>query len=219
MADMVLDCPHCASERTGFAFGGELADEPPWEGPMWNTLFVCRKCRSGVVARLKGPRTGPKPSACQGDPSDEGFEVLAVHPKPQPLNIPAHLPEEIAGDYREAADSLRRRNDTAAGMVFRKVLQRTTTALAPEGVTGFRNKRLQDRIDTLAGHRLITPAMCEWAHQIRDDGNEANHEEDVVFEQSDAEQIQAFTELFLIYAFTLPERVRLARGTDTDEDA
>ena len=48
--------------------------------------------------------------------------------------------------------------------------------------------------------------------------NEANHEEDVVFEQSDAEQIQAFTELFLIYAFTLPERVRLARGTDTDED-
>ena len=191
----------------GFAFGGEhLARHSP--EPTWNTLFVCRRCGEGVVAKVRGPTKHP--SNCDGELRTEGFEVLVVHPKPQPLAIPEHLPEKIAGDYKEAADSLRRRNFTAAGMVFRKVLQRATTALAPDGLD-LRGARLRDRIDRLTDRHLLTPAMREWAHQIRDDGNDATHEENVVFEQSDAEQIQAFTELFLIYAFTLPERVRLAR--------
>ena len=188
---------------------------------MWNTLFVCRKCRQGVVARLRGAQTGPKPSACHGDPTEEGFKVLAVHPNPKRHVVPEHLPQEIATDYKEAADSLRRQNLTSAGMMFRKVLQRATTALAAtaEPQVTVRGLKLHARIDKLADQHLITPAMREWAHQVRDDGKEANHGEDEVFEQSDAEQIQAFTELFLIYAFTLPERVRLARSTDTDQDA
>ena len=220
---MVLDCPHCKAESVGFAFGGEHPqDGSPLGHPIWNTLFECRKCHAGVVVELQNKSPVPAaPSACHGDPSDERFTVLAVYPKPQPLDVPEHLPKEIAGDYSQAADSLRRLNFTAAGMMFRKVLQRATTALAAtaEPKITVQRLKLHARIDKLADCHVITPAMREWAHQIRDDGNEANHEEDVVFEQSDAEQMQAFTELFLIYAFTLPERVRLARGADADQDA
>ena len=218
MAEMVLNCPHCKAERVGFAFGGELADRSHWEGPKWNTLFVCHKCRVGVVVRLRGTRTGRKPSACQGDPRDEGFEVLTVHPKRPPRDIPRHLPEEIKRDYEEAVDCLLQRNVTAAGTMFRKVLERTTTALAAASGKQINLKRmkLEQRINELADHQLITPAMRDWAHQIRSDGNKAAHREVV---ETDATLMRHVTQLFLIYAFTLPEVVRQARGTGTDQDA
>ena len=223
MAELVLDCPHCGAERTGFVFGGEYlvkSHKSPRSDAVkstWNTLFVCRRCTEGVVAQLETFRDTP-PSAHDVVLTTAEFQLMKVDPKPQPISVPEHLPEHIARDYKEAADSLRRRSFTLAGMGFRKVLLRATTALAAASteITFTKRETLQSRIDTLAHHHLITPAMCEWAHQIRDDGNDANHEEDVVFEQSDAEQMQAFTELFLIYAFTLPERVKLARGTSTN---
>ena len=221
MPEIVLDCPHCEAERVGFAYGGEHRQGGHALPTIWNTLFECRKCRAGVVIELQHRSSSVEaPIACHGDPRDEHFTMLAVYPKPRPLDIPRHLPEEIKREYKEAVDSLRHQNFNTAGMVLRKVLLRATTALAAgTEITFTKRETLESRIDTLAHHHLITPAMCEWAHQIRDDGNEANHEEDVVFDQSDAEQMQAFTELFLIYAFTLPERVRLARGTDADQDA
>ena len=225
MAELVLDCPHCGAERTGFVFGGEYLvkrHKSPRSGAVkstWNTLFVCRRCTEGVVAQLETFRDTP-PSAHDVVLTTAEFQLMKVRPKPQPVAVPEHLPELIARDYKEAADSLRRQKFTSADMMFRKVLQRATTALATtaEPKITVQGLKLHARIDTLAYHQLITPAMREWAHLIRLDGNEANHEEDVVFEQSDAEQIQAFTELFLIYAFTLPERVKLARGTSTNTD-
>jgi hypothetical protein len=45
--------------------------------------------------------------------------------------------------------------------------------------------------------------MKEWAHEIRLLGNDAAHEEDP-FTPPEAESLQAFTQLFLTYAFTLP---------------
>ena len=58
--------------------------------------------------------------------------------------------------------------------------------------------------------------MKEWADQIISDGNEAAHGEDETFTREDAEQIKEFTELFLIYAFTLPERVRQAKPAEQE---
>ena len=78
---MVLDCPHCGSERMGFAFGGEM--EVPQVARTWNTLFMCRKCREGVVVKLHRGET-KHPSLCTGDPRDEKFEVTAIYPKRQP---------------------------------------------------------------------------------------------------------------------------------------
>ena len=95
-------------------------------------------------------------------------------------------------------------------MMFRKVLQRTTTSLQPDEVN-FRRMTLESRINVLAERHLITPTMGELAHIIRLDGNEASHEEDDVFTQCQAVQIRDFTELFLIYAFTLPARVEAFR--------
>ena len=222
MAELVLDCPHCNTERIGFECGGDYLIRRRQADLIgtWNTLFVCRKCREGVVVKVRGKAGSKSPNTYAGELRTQGFDVLGVHPKRQLPPVPEHLRDVIAQDYKEAADSLHRQNFTSAGMMFRKVLQRATTALAAgTKITFTKRDDLKSRIDRLADPQLITPAMRDWAHLIRLEGNDATHDEDEAFEQSEAEQLQAFTELFLIYAFTLPARVKKARGTDADTDA
>ena len=214
MAEMVLTCPYCASDLVTFAFGGErpINREPD----AWNTLWVCRRCEEGVVVTLVGPGLG-SPGRSVGDPRDEGFFVHAIHPDPQQTRAPDHVPEDIARDFEEALDNLRRQNWTSAGMMFRKVLQRATSRLAPEGIN-FRAMKLVQRIENLDKERLITPAMKEWAHKIRLDGNEATHEEDEGFSDDQAKLMREFAELFLIYSFTLPARIAASNRATESED-
>jgi hypothetical protein len=95
-------------------------------------------------------------------------------------------------------DGLRRGNFDAAGTMFRKALDVGLKRIHPEG-KGTLEKRINGLPDTIG----ITPAMKEWAHSIRDLGNDAAHEEEP-FSEADAKALQAFTETFLTYTFTLP---------------
>ena len=208
MAEIALECPHCATERAGF----RLIDEVRISNSItadWNTFWICGVCQNGIVVKLGGHSSAESPSKCQGDPRNY-FAVMEVHPKPQDLGAPEHVPELIAQDFKEAQDNLRRGNWTSAGVMFRKVLQRATTSLAQQEPE-FTKLTLAKRVAQLADNLLITPGMRDWAEIIRLDGNEAAHEEDEPFTEVSATQLKDFTELFLIYAFTLPERVRRAR--------
>ena len=179
---------------------------------VWNTFWICRLCNEGIVIKMQSPHRRTEalnPAQLFGDPRRSGYEFVAIHPKIQKLEAPDHVPEGISRDFNEAQDSLRRRNWTSAGMMFRKVLQRATTAIAGPKMTLSYN--LLARIDMLAERHLMTPAMREWAHVIRLDGNEAAHKEDQVFTEQQATQMRDFTELLLIYAFTLPARVQAHR--------
>ena len=209
---MVLDCPHCGSEKTGFEFSGEAYVT---KRHLWHHLYVCRKCWEAIVVTLANREgmqypTDRHPKDCSGDPVDEGYEIVCVYPRRPKTDAPDHVPSEIAQDYKEAMDSLRRQNWTSAGVMFRKALQRATSAICPDSVN-FRNEPLAKRIDVLAGHHKLTPAMKDLAHLIRVEGNTAVHGEEEVFTEEEASQMQEFSALFLIYTFTLPERVRQAR--------
>ena len=98
-------------------------------------------------------------------------------------------------------------------MMLRRVLQLATSKLGGNSKR-FRAKNSKERIDSLAGRQLITHPMQEWSHQIRLDGNEAAHEEDEDFTKEQATQMKEFAELLLIYAFTLPERMRQAQARE-----
>lgn len=135
-----------------------------------------------------------------------GFSILNVHPETPNTIAPEHVPDAITRDYEEAMDSLRRGKPTSAGMMFRKVLQRATSAIGPK-CDEFKKKKLFHRIEHLATKHMLTPAMAQWADFLREEGNEATHEEEEEFTPEQAQQMQEFTELFLIYAFTLPARV------------
>ena len=158
------------------------------------------------------------PAECPVELKGAGFKVIAVHPKPKPTAAPYHVPEAVAREYVEATESLRRNAFTSAGMMYRRVLRTTTGSLAAGTTITFKKKdTLASRIDLLAGEHLITPAMREWADIVRLDGNVAEHGDEEAFTQTEAEQMQYFTELLLIYAFTLPERVMLARAKNAED--
>ena len=61
-------------------------------------------------------------------------------------------------------------------MMFRKVLDRATRELFPQGAKVSPN--LSKRIEELAKQNRITEAVRDWADVIRLDGNEAVHDED-----------------------------------------
>ena len=187
---------------------------------LWNAFLVCRRCQEGVVVKMMGPsgrrRLNEPPEGCSNELISSGFKPVALHPKPEVTKAPAHVPEPVARNFEEAKDNQRRRNYTSAAVMFRKALDRGTSALAPAGKTNrFRSMSLYERINALTENRELTPAMCDWAHQIRLDGNEAVHDEDA--DEAVAGQLQAFTEMFLVYAFTLPERVRQDRARAGDK--
>ena len=53
--------------------------------------------------------------------------------------------------------------------------------------------------------------MKEWAHHIRLDANDAAHELDE-YSETDARQLHIFAQMFLTYAFTLPEMLKRAKS-------
>ena len=142
-------------------------------------------------------------------------KIIDEYPRPESIDAPSHVPENIVSVFKEARDNQRRENWDSAGMAGRRTLDLATKALRPED-DAFKAKSLFDRIDDLAAAHEITPAMQDWAHAVRDSGNEANHEE-TPFTKSAVEQLLAFAETFLMYAFTLPAMVATWRDKRTDQ--
>jgi hypothetical protein len=57
----------------------------------------------------------------------------------------------------------------------------------------------------------LTPAMGDWSHEVRLDGNAAIHDDEPE-SQEDAETTHRFAEAVLTYAFTLPAIVKTNRA-------
>jgi len=66
------------------------------------------------------------------------------------------------------------------------------------------------RIDKLAAENLITPALKDWAHELRLDGNEALHGDQPADEEL-ATRMERLTYFLLTYLYTLPAQVAAAR--------
>ena len=146
---------------------------------------------------------------CSGDPRDGHYHLDSVYPRPNVPSAPEHVPDDLAGHYVEALYNLQSKRFTSAGMMFRKVLEMATKRLAPATEKGTQKQSLKQRIGKLEEAGKITHELRELADCIRDDGNEAAHEED--FDDETASRLQVFTYLFLTYTFTLPESVRIAQ--------
>jgi hypothetical protein len=208
--DLNLDCPHCGTAKAGFTGLHARQRQQPDEMRFWDVFAYCRICEAGVVAVVDS--SGYNPMSNYWNTHRTDFSIERVHPAPPVDAAPEHTPDPIAKDFKEGLRCLRRGDFNAAGMMFRKTLQRATTALAQTAdMTPFKAKTpVQHRIDVLAKGGHLTDSMRDLTVAIKLDGNEAAHEEDQEFDKDAVTQTREFTELFLIYAFTLPERVKRA---------
>jgi len=213
MANILLDCPHCGGEKVGFTSFAEYVG--PGQ-PGYSVFLRCNHCGFPVSAIYVGRGT-QSPHNYGGDPTAIGHSLFKVFPAPAPSVAPDHVPANVSRFYVQGLDSLRRGNFDAAGAMFRKALEGALKRLAPEA-----KGSVFARIEALPPETGVTPSMKEWAHGIRDMGNDAVHE-DTPYTQGEAETLHRFAEMFLMYAFTLPgmlaERRAEAEGQKTEEAA
>ena len=215
MPEMATDCPHCGVPQTGFCLHAERnVNSSGAIGlvPDWATWWVCNRCTEGIIVKLQHRQDGYRnpPSAVQGA-VHRYFTVAGIYPKPSIDRAPAHAPDNVSRNYDEAVTAISHRLYTSAGMTLRKALERATLALAPQPVSkSFRDKTLLARIESLRSQQVITEGLCELAKEIRTVGNAAAHDDEDLSKE-ETEQLREFTELFLIYTFTLPVRVAGAR--------
>ena len=201
MAEFVYDCPHCKTKSVGFDCQGSiLAREEVLSSAIWVTFFLCRVCKNGIVVNFED-RTlkGKNPMDFSGDPRTGGFKVINVHPKPEALSAPKHVPDAIADYYVEALENLHCENFTSAGIMFRKVLDVSVKDLGASS----RRLSLRKRVERLLKAGKLTTDLCDLADVIREGGNDATHE-DPPYDKESANRLHEFTYLFLLYVYNLP---------------
>lgn len=171
---------------------------PSDEGNMWTVAFKCVKCNLGILA-LVNPYVGIRPSQGSGDLAvTRAFDVLEIYPKIPSPDVPRFLPPNIEKFYRQALDNENRKNWDSCGAMCRKVLDVATKEKGAD-----QNDGMKKRLSFLQQNGILSPALVEWADAIWKDGNDASHDSDP-FSPEEAQQIRSFTELFLMYVYTLP---------------
>ena len=209
MAAFSNDCPHCSTKGASF----EVLDEYrlPLSSRQIAAFVSCGVCGDAAVAVFVDKREGARnlKSDYPGNPSS--FGLLYFRPRPETPDAPPHLPNNVRTYYLEAVENVRS-GPNAAGAMFRKALDVGLRHVAPEA-----NGRLVGRIDSAAKAGKITPDLAEWAHHIRLEGNDASHDEDP-FTREEAKDLHRFTELVMMYFFSLPGMLK-ERRAKKEEDA
>jgi hypothetical protein len=205
MAQISLDCPHCHTAKAAFS-GNTCLPSPPGQQAQYIMLFQCQVCGEGIIAKIQSPNQNAIHQWVQGQTTMQNAQfgtisLIRYWPAEVETNPPANVPDNVTSFYLQGMANLTLKHYDASGTMFRKSLDTALKRLDPSG-----KGTLQHRIDNLPAAIGITPAMREWAHQIRELGNDAAHDEDPFTEQ-EATTLQAFTELLLTYTFTLPSMV------------
>lgn len=207
-------CPHCLGENIAFNLEAAVqktpitSNNPRAAGPLLLTTFwICQKCFGGVCAEATIERLGTGTfissisSMSSSNCSNLDYKVLVKkwYPQPQPLEAPRLVPAPVTKAFIQGLSNLKQMMYEPSLMMMRKAVDLALKEIAPAA----ENLPLAKRIDKAVEAGLLTKDLAQWAHEIRIFGNEAVHDPVEVSEQEAAE-IKDFTELFLMYVFTLP---------------
>jgi hypothetical protein len=193
-----LPCPHCGSDAAGFSLMHSYSLSLP---PGVRCFMQCGVCGEAIIAAYPNIDQVKVWVLGQQLVLPVGLKPTAIWPEARSDVTPESVPPNIASLYTQAMASLRAKHYDAAGPVFRRIMEVSLKTLHPEG-----EGSLYDRIENLPDDKGVTPAMKQWAHAVRLIGRDAAHDEDLVTKE-EAEDMQAFVELFLVYAFDLPARI------------
>ena len=218
MATLSGPCGHCG-ERAALAIMGEYLVIPAASHDgreLWAAFTKCFHCSKPGYALVLAPQgqIGIGPRQPDRDLTRFGWDLVTREPVPREPEAPAHLPEDVRRAFEQAARAARRDADAdLAIMGCRRTLE---IALARKGAP---QGRLVDQIHHLANEGDLTRDLADWAHHIRELGNEAAHgpvRGEAAADQ--ARELLEFTRLVLMYLFTLPGMVEEARRRDGDDD-
>ena len=166
------------------------------------SFWKCSNCGKGVCGESNY-------SLGRGEFHFEKF--FETYPVPSKSSAPKFTPDDIASDFYEAKTSLNHGNFKAACMMARSTVE---TAVVSMGAT---KGGLKGKIKELADKNIITQSLAEWADEVKEIGNDATHMAERGSSpptQADAEDAVRFTEMLLMYMFTLPGMIAERRRKD-----
>lgn len=116
---------------------------------------------------------------------------------------PEHWPNDIGRYWLQAKKNIADENWDAAALMARSALQLTLRKQDAKG------KTLKDEIDDLSSKGLLPPIMNEWAHELRELGNESAHPfpDGNATEPQDAKEVVKFLDFLLEYLYSLPQQI------------
>lgn len=215
MLSFDLTCPFCLRENAVLqAFSEHMRGN---DVPIVDVAFKCRSCQKVgvVVVDISYYQVPPLKYSQQQQsnniviPSDlNEYEILEVIPEIKSVSAPENTPSRAAKFFIESKDDFQRGRYETCVMNCRKVIDISTKYLMGETV---KDINLNKRINTLFEQGKITEQMNSWAHIVRIDGNGAAHSDEEISKE-EAEQILGFTEVFLMYSFTLPAMIERKRS-------
>ena len=117
---------------------------------------------------------------------------------------PETWPASVGRFWLQAQQSLQAEIWDAAAVMARSALQ---AALRDCGAKG---NNLKQEIDDLAGKGLVPPVMQEWAHELRELGNESAHPaaDQPATAPRDAKDVVEFSTYLFEYLYSLPHQIR-----------
>ncbi|MDR5611431.1 MULTISPECIES: DUF4145 domain-containing protein [unclassified Arsenophonus] len=216
MLSFDITCPHCLKDN---AVLEGFSERNRNNTNIYDVPFFCRSCEQTGVAVVKSfTNSGPYEGSCKDNnvniviPRDNSlYTLVKVYPEPKTNTCPDAVPIRAAKFFIESKDDLQLQRYETCVMNCRKVIDISTKELLEKEA---KNEKLSQRISMLQAKDRITEQMKNWAHIIRIDSNGAVHS-DEEFTPEEAEEILNFTELFLLYAFTLPAMVESRKHATT----
>jgi hypothetical protein len=116
---------------------------------------------------------------------------------------PKHWPPDVGQYWVEARRSIEGKNWTAAALMARSAVQLVARAHGANG------KNLKEEINDLAMKGLILPIMKEWAHEVRELGNEGTHPQPGTTgtNEKDAKDVVEFLSFLMTVMYNLPKQI------------
>ncbi|HBO3781259.1 TPA: DUF4145 domain-containing protein [Pseudomonas aeruginosa] len=185
-----IECPFC-SERGSFEVEHHAEKKKPNGDKVLNfDTLKCGSCASYIMV-LWSTHNG-----------HHDYRVL-----PWPIlrleKYPEHWPEAVGRYWLQAKRSLKDQNWDAAALMARSSLQ---VSLREQNAVG---ANLKQEIDDLAKKGVLPKIMQDWAHSVRELGNDSAHPkvDQPPTSPQDAKDIISFMDYLFEYLYTLPKRI------------
>lgn len=194
-----VTCPFCM-ETGKFSLAYHAEKRKPNSDKVLNfDTLRCESCAGFVMVMWSASEHGFMNSLWD-------FKVL---PWPMRLDkFPEHWPADVGRYWLQAHRSLRDANYDAAAVMARSALQ---LMVRREGATP---ASLKAEIDELVKTGKLPPLMGEWAHEVRELGNDSAHPAPGQTETSaqDAGDVVEFLDNVANYLLTMPHQIQLYRS-------
>ncbi len=210
MASFVTTCPHCQTQNIALEVVLTVS-----EGSHRGLVFMlCPHCKDPSSARIDAASNNlPIQQISQQNKSfnSSNYSIIELWPSPKEPSIPSALPENVHRAMKQAESNFAiHGNEEAAGVMYRRALEVGLKAIDPK-LDGM----LASRIGQLGKLGKLTPALVEWANEIKSLGNESAHDTELT-DRKDLMALRGLTDLVLQYLFSIPALV-IARKSESSK--